>query len=222
MDRAAKELAKPGTNTTTADALQLNIILVFVVHRLHCLYTNAAPPWASSSFIYFQVCFLLLLPSLLAGCNNNAARKLSPLHFGLWTRWWWSGWGGGCCKSASPELGSQTERKKEVGGFLEFLPGIVVASKRQSWWSSLLLLLLLLVLVFGLFICLLLLRILSSLLCGDVDHRIVAVKLWSLAREWIGRRATESSEESVFLGDSKKERAKRKWRIRDTLLCRLS
>jgi hypothetical protein len=85
-----------------------------------------------------------------------------------------------------------------------------------------LLLLLLLLLVCGRFICLLLLRILSSLLCGDVDDRIVALKLWSLAREWIGRRATESSEESVFLGDSKKERAKRKWRIRDTLLCRLS
>jgi hypothetical protein len=101
---------------------------------------------------------------------------------------------------------------------LEFLPGIVVASTRQSWWSSLLLLLLLLVH----FICLLLLRILSSLVCGGVDDRIVALKLWSLAREWIGRRATESSEESVFLGDSKKERAKRKWRIRDTLLCRLS
>jgi hypothetical protein len=44
MDRAAKELAKPVTNTTTADALQLNMILVFVVQRLHCLYTNAAPP----------------------------------------------------------------------------------------------------------------------------------------------------------------------------------
>jgi hypothetical protein len=44
MDRAAKDLAKRGTITTTADALQLNIILVFVVHRLHCLYTNAAPP----------------------------------------------------------------------------------------------------------------------------------------------------------------------------------
>jgi hypothetical protein len=44
MDRAAKELAKPGTNTTTAGALQLHIILVFVLHRLHCLYTNAAPP----------------------------------------------------------------------------------------------------------------------------------------------------------------------------------
>jgi hypothetical protein len=85
-----------------------------------------------------------------------------------------------------------------------------------------LLLLLLLLFVCGRFICLLLLRILSSLLCGDVDDRIVALKLWSLAREWIGRRATESSEESVFLGDSKKERAKRKWRIRDTLLCRLS
>jgi len=28
------------------------------------------------------VCFLLLLPSLLAGCNNNDARKLSPFHFG--------------------------------------------------------------------------------------------------------------------------------------------
>jgi len=44
MDRAAKELAKPGTNTTTAGALQLHIILVFVLHRLHCLCTNAAPP----------------------------------------------------------------------------------------------------------------------------------------------------------------------------------
>ncbi len=56
-----------------------------------------------------------------------------------------------------------------------------------------LLLLLLLLFVCGRFICLLLLRILSSLLCGDVDDRIVALRLWSLAREWIGRRATESS-----------------------------
>jgi hypothetical protein len=81
MDRAAKELAKPGTITTTAYALQQNIILVFIVctqmqHLLELLLRSSI--CRSVFCCCFQVCWLVVIIML----------QESSLHCisGLWTR----------------------------------------------------------------------------------------------------------------------------------------